>query len=101
MAEQNSETHFTKIFWFGFFNLSAVYIYLFAITFFPIPKENQRFVDISIGILIGSVINGIIGFFYGGSSQLTKKTSPQPGTTTSADISVSTTTEPENKTEVK
>ena len=42
-------------------------IFILAIIFFEIPKENIRFADTILGFLLGTVISAIIQFFYGSS----------------------------------
>lgn len=41
--------------------------YIAAISFIEIPAENVRFVDTIIGFLLGTIVSGIIQFFYGSS----------------------------------
>lgn len=43
------------------------FTYIFLITWLPIPEKNQRFVDIILGWLIGSVVTTIVNFFFGSS----------------------------------
>lgn len=47
-------------FWSGF---SA--LYMLFVTFFPIPEKNLRFADMFSGFLLGTIIAGIITYFYG------------------------------------
>ena len=42
-------------------------IYIFTITFMPIPETSTRFADTTLGFLLGTVIATLIGFFYGNS----------------------------------
>jgi uncharacterized membrane protein len=53
-------THILAIYWSLF---SSVYIA--AITFLPIPKENVRFADTILGFILGTVIATIIGYYMG------------------------------------
>jgi len=41
--------------------------YLFLVTFVTIPDKNQRTVDTALGFLLGTIIAGLIGYFYGSS----------------------------------
>jgi len=50
----------------SFWSLAAV-IYIFYITIADIPKENIRFVDTTLGFMLGTIIAGIIGFYFGSS----------------------------------
>ncbi len=47
--------------------LVASFGFIFAITFIPIPEDNQRIVDMITGGLIVSGISTIIGYYYGAS----------------------------------
>ena len=39
--------------------------YITAITFFPIPEQAIRFADTTVGFLLGTIIAGFIGYYYG------------------------------------
>jgi hypothetical protein len=41
--------------------------YIGSITFVSIPHENLRFVDTVIGFLLGTIVAGIIGYYFGSS----------------------------------
>lgn len=87
--------HFNKTFWLLAFAFFSAMVYVFAITFIAIPKDNIRFADTAQGFFLGTVVAGIIGYFCTGNPPQVKKTeTTQPGTTTTADISV-TQTKPE------
>lgn len=88
---------FSMIYRFIFFNTIVVFVYVAAITFIPIPKENQRFADTILGFLLGTLLAGGNSYLLGGSPANVLKKSVPTGTTT-ADITASITTEPqENK----
>lgn len=42
-------------------------LYIFLITFAPIPEANQRFADTTLGFLLGTIVATIIGYFFGSS----------------------------------
>ena len=42
-------------------------IYVFCITFLNIPKGNERYADVCLGFLLGTLIGTIITFYYGSS----------------------------------
>jgi hypothetical protein len=68
------------IMWFsGFWSLFFC-IYITAITFLNIPKENVRYVDSLIGFLAGTIIATIINFWMGASikQEPEKPKSPPP-----------------------
>ncbi len=48
--------------------MATCMVYFFLVTWVPIPKENQRFADVIIGFLIGSVVGTIINYYYGSST---------------------------------
>lgn len=78
----DTDQHFGKIFWYVAGTSLFVLCYVIAITFLPIPKENQRFVDISLGFLLGTVLAGGTGYLIGGNPSQVKKPSTTPGQTT-------------------
>jgi hypothetical protein len=39
--------------------------YTIAITFIPIPEPNIRFADVSQGFIMGTIVAGVIGFYFG------------------------------------
>lgn len=51
--------------WLAVFALTLCFIYVFAITLIPWAKQN----DMVTGIIIGSGITGILGFFFGSSDK--------------------------------
>lgn len=60
------ESAFNRHFLPGFATLwsAAAMVYVGAITFWPIPKENQRFADTVLGFLLGSVVATLLKFYY-------------------------------------
>lgn len=48
-------------------------IYIFLITFMPIPLANQRFADTILGFLVGTIVSTIIGYFFGSSKSSNDK----------------------------
>lgn len=83
--------HFDKTFWYVSGTSLMVLLYVVAITFLSIPKENQRFVDIALAFLLG-FISSNASYLTGGNPN-NKKTSDPSGTTT-ADITATITTSP-------
>jgi hypothetical protein len=79
--------HFDKTFWYTvgctFFGL----LYVFLITFTPIPKENVRFADTALGFFLGTLIANCVNYLTGGNPGPQKK-QPQDSTTTTASIEV-------------
>lgn len=64
--------HFDKTFWYISGTSLIVLIYVIMITFFPIPKENQRFVDIALAFLLG-FISANASYLTGGNPNAPKK----------------------------
>ena len=88
--------HFVRIFSLLAAVLILALIYVFAITFIAIPKENVRFADTSLGFLQGSIIAGIVGYFCGGSPPSNKKPDSAATGTTTAEISATVTQQTED-----
>jgi hypothetical protein len=57
----------------AFWSVFAV-VYISAITFATIPKDNIRFADTIVGFLLGTVVATILNFFYGTSKSSQDKT---------------------------
>lgn len=85
--------HFDKTYWFITGTSLMVLLYVVAITFLPIPKENQRFVDIALAFLLG-FISANASYLTGGNPASSKK--PTPGSTT-AEINATITTDNEQE----
>ncbi len=83
-----------------FINVSAFVVlgYVILVTFVPIPKENLRFVDISLAFLLGWMSNNS-SYLTGGNPGQNKKQTQPPGTT-SAEVSATITTEPKDETTI-
>lgn len=70
--KDNSQTHFKSTFLFIVGISGVIFLYVIAVTFLPIPKENIRFVDISFGFLLNLVAQGV-NYLTGGSPTLSNK----------------------------
>ena len=70
------EDKFSKrfIYYFALFWSIVAGSYIMLITFMEIPQQNQRFADTILGFLMGTIISGIITFFYGSSIGSKEKT---------------------------
>lgn len=67
------------LYYFSFYWAIVASGYLFAITFIGIPDQAVRFADTILGFLLGTIIAGIISFFYGASFKEPKaKPNPKP-----------------------
>lgn len=72
------EKHFNQIFYFLCASVAFVFLYIGAITFLPIPKENIRFADTALSFLMGTVVGGAYGFLVTGSAINYEKKSSNP-----------------------
>jgi len=61
--------------------LAAGFIYVFMVTFVPIPETGTDHAKVALGFMLGSVIGTIIGFAYG-SSKGSRDKDPTPPVTT-------------------
>jgi hypothetical protein len=67
-ALQQTDTfskRFLYYFALGWSTIAALYI--FGITFLPIPENSVRFADTILGVLLGTIIAQIVSFFFGSS----------------------------------
>ncbi|GAL22962.1 phage protein [Vibrio maritimus] len=55
------------IYWYAWFMSISSMVYFAAITFVPIPESSTRFADTILGFMLGTVLGGIVTFFYGAS----------------------------------
>lgn len=78
MIEDDKHKAAHNAFLYGFaymWSLSSI-IYIFCVSFVAIPVSNVRVVDTIVGFLLGTIIAGLIGYFYGASH--TSDTPPKP-----------------------
>lgn len=54
-----------KRFWFFVGSTAFVFVYILAITFFPIREENARYIDLSAGFFMRNIVGTIIAYFTG------------------------------------
>ena len=59
------EKHFLMVF--AIYACSMGFVYIYLITFIPIPKDNVRFADTTLGFVLGSCIGLVLSYFYGSS----------------------------------
>ena len=62
LSGKNFMRNFMAMIWSGF-----SMIYIAFITFRDIPKDNIRFVDTIVGFLLGTIVAGVIGYYFGSS----------------------------------
>ena len=79
MKEQNEESHFKPTYIFIAVTTLAVLAYVFAVTYIPIPKGNERFADTSLGFLLATFLGNGMSWLTGGSPSLFRK-KQEPGT---------------------
>lgn len=77
----SQDDKFTKraIYYLAFFWSVAAVAYIFFVSFFKIPENNQRLVDTITGFLLGTIIAAIINFFFGSSHGSKLKTEQMDG----------------------
>lgn len=51
--------------WVGIVCLVLSFAYVSALTWVPIPESSIRFADTSLGVILGTVITQILGYFFG------------------------------------
>lgn len=81
------DKHFDRTFLYISISAGVVLLYVFLITFLPIPEKNQRFVDIALAFLLGWMSSNA-AYLTGGNPNAVKK--PPTGETT-AEISATIT----------
>ena len=59
LSGKNFMRNFMAMIWSGF-----SMIYIAFITFRDIPKDNIRFVDTIVGFLLGTIVAGVIGYYF-------------------------------------
>lgn len=59
------------VYWFGIALALAAILYMIMITWIPIPENNIRFADTSLGFILGSMLSTIIQYFFGTSMRKT------------------------------
>lgn len=65
-------------YWFGAAVVLLSFIYIFCVTWIELPtKENTRYADLILGVLIGSIISVVMNYFFG-SSINRRPTQPKP-----------------------
>lgn len=64
---------------FAVYIITIAFIYIFAITFLDVPKENVRFADTAIGFILGTVIALIINWAFRSSKAQIDKESRNGG----------------------
>ena len=67
MDDKHKAAHNSFLYGFAYmWSLSSI-IYIFCVSFVAIPVSNVRVVDTIVGFLLGTIIAGLIGYFYGAS----------------------------------
>lgn len=49
------------------------FLYIFLITFVPIPDQNIRFADTVLGVVIGTIISTVFQYYFGSSQGSNEK----------------------------
>jgi len=64
---------------FAWFITTLSFIYFFVVSFMPVDNHNRDFINIILGFLIGTAVNGILRFFYGSSNAAQEETDKMMG----------------------
>jgi hypothetical protein len=65
---------------FAVYVVTLTFAYVAAVTFFPLNSSGIKYADIAVPLLLGTVIGGLMGFWYGASKAQPAPT-PVPPTT--------------------
>lgn len=57
----------------AFMTVGLSFIYMFAVTFFELPEENQRFADIILGSLLTIVIGNVLSHYFDPTQKATEE----------------------------
>lgn len=49
--------------------LAGVMLYVAAVTFIPLPQTGVKYADIAVPLLLGTVIGGVVGYWFGSSNK--------------------------------
>jgi purine-cytosine permease-like protein len=67
MNFEPDEHHKNFLFHFAYMWSGFTMLYIAGVTFVPVPERNQHVVDTAEGFLLGTIVAGFIGYFYGSS----------------------------------
>ena len=88
------DNHFTFTFFYIVGCTFVGLLYVFMITFLPIPEENIPFANTTLGFFLGTLITSCLYYLTGGNPMQSKKGNEAPVGTTTAEFTASVTTEP-------
>lgn len=63
---------------FAVYVVTLTFLYLAAVTFLPLGSSGIKYADIAVPLLLGTVIGGLMGFWYGASKGHPSATAPVP-----------------------
>ena len=69
------------VFWFIVGSSLAVFCYVFAITFLPIPEKNIRHADTALAFFMGTVLGGGMAYYVGASPDKKDNKEKEPNET--------------------
>lgn len=92
MADESNGKHLDELKWTMIFyyicgSTVMVFAYLAVITFIKIPADNIRFVDTSLGFLLGTFLSGGAGYLIGGTAATMNKKAEPPAPTVPTETS--------------
>lgn len=57
----------TFLLWFAAGIVFLTFVYIFSVTFIPLPEGHEKFADTILGFILGTLVGTVITFFYGSS----------------------------------
>lgn len=64
---EHKKAHNAFLYGFAYLWSVSSIVYIFCVSFVAVPEKNIRVVDTIVGFLLGTIIAGLIGYFYGAS----------------------------------
>jgi len=74
----NERDRFDKLYWFCVGVTGFGLVFLACLVWVPIPENNQRFADVILGFVTGTLISGAIAFLTGGNVNHNKDENKKP-----------------------
>ncbi len=56
-----------KLVFMAFYVITAIFVYISAVTFVVVPETGQKYADMAVPFLLGSGFGALIGFYFAGS----------------------------------
>ncbi len=62
-----------KLVFMAFYVITAIFVYISAVTFITLPDTGQKYADMAVPFLLGSGFGALIGFYFAGSPGMKSK----------------------------